>query len=340
MSQFVIVARRSGLVESWHRLHVAVTDADGRVVAAAGDPHLATFWRSSAKPFQALPLAQDGVLERFGLDDRALALACASHSSEPAHAELAAAMLAASGSSEAELACGPHVPLSPAVAAAATRGELALGPRHSNCSGKHAGMLALARAHGWPAAGYERRGHPVQERILREVLRWTGLPPEAVRFGVDGCTAVSFHLPLAAMATAYARLAASAEPAARRVVQAMVAHPELVAGTGRACTDLMRAGGGRLVAKIGADGVYGAAILPQGLGIAIKVESGVMAVVPAALVAVLEQLDVRWGLGLAPLLAEASVRRHGTAPIHDTRGHAVGEVGADGALRFPAPVCT
>jgi len=277
------------------------------------------------------------VLERFGLDNRALALACASHSSEPAHVALAAAMLAAAGCTEAQLACGPHVPFSPPVAAAATRGEVTLGPCHSNCSGKHAGMLALARAHGWPAEGYERQGHPVQERILREVLRWTGLPPEGVRFGVDGCTAVSFHLPLAAMATAYARLASSAEPAARRVVQAMVAHPDLVAGTGRACTDLLRAGAGRLVAKIGADGVYGAAILPQGLGIAVKVESGVMAVVPAALVAVLERLDARWGLGLAALLADPSVRRHGSAPITDTRGHEVGTVGAEGALRFPAP---
>ena len=183
MSAFRIEATRGELVESVHQVSVAVTDAHGALVAEAGDPALVTYWRSAAKPFQALPLLQDGAAAAFDLSDEELALACASHSSEPMHLALTDRFLARIGASESDLACGPHTPLGAEVAEAAARSGVPITPRWSNCSGKHAGMLALALHHGWPTKGYERLGHPVQERIVAEVARWTGVPASGIGYG-------------------------------------------------------------------------------------------------------------------------------------------------------------
>ncbi|HEX9164792.1 MAG TPA: asparaginase, partial [Gemmatimonadales bacterium] len=158
MSEFRVEVTRGGLVESIHRVSVAVADADGHLLASAGDPGLITYWRSAAKPFQAIPLVEDGVLERFGLGSEELALACASHSSEVVHLAVAERFLARIGCAEDDLACGPHPPLGSAVAREVADRRTPLTPRWSNCSGKHAGMLALARAHGWPTGGYEQAG--------------------------------------------------------------------------------------------------------------------------------------------------------------------------------------
>ncbi|HXE58491.1 MAG TPA: asparaginase [Gemmatimonadales bacterium] len=333
MSPLEVEVVRGSVVESVHRVSVAVVHADGRVLAA-GHPELTTFWRSAAKPFQALPLVADGAAERFGLDDRELALACASHSSEPVHLELVDGFLAKIGCTERDLACGPHPPLSAAVAAAVARGGVALTPRWSNCSGKHAGMLALARHHGWPLAGYERAGHPVQERILDEIVRWTGVPRQDIGLGVDGCAAVCFALPLTAMARAYARLAGSAEPGARRIRGAMAAHPELVAGSGRPCTALAAALPGRLIAKVGAEGVYGAAFLGAGIGVALKVEDGSGRAAGPALVHVLQQVADRMIPDLAGAGVAGVVSEHAEPPIRNTRGAVTGWLRARGTLRF------
>ncbi|HET9450336.1 MAG TPA: asparaginase, partial [Aggregicoccus sp.] len=331
MSQpLVIESTRSGHVESVHRVHVAVVDAGGAPVAHAGEAGLLTFWRSASKAFQALPLVQDGAADAYGYGPQELALACASHSSEPVHRALALKMLAAAGNTEAQLACGPHPPLSQAVAEAALREGLTPTPHWSNCSGKHAGMLALARHRGWPLEGYERRGHPLQERILDEVARWSGTPREDILQVVDGCTAVNFGLPLRAMATAFARLATSAEPAALRLCHAMRLHPELVAGTGRLCTELMALARGSVLAKVGAEGIYCAAVVPLGLGIALKVEDGDGRCSPPALLLVLRELMARSGgrfaLDLAPLA------HHAEPPLRTTRGEQVGSLRARGHL--------
>jgi L-asparaginase II len=322
---------RGELVESVHRVSAAVVDVEGRLVAAAGDPDLVTFWRSAAKPFQAMPVVADGAADRFCFGADALALACASHSSEPVHVALAGRMLDAIGCGDDALACGPHVPLSPAVAARVARGELRQTPRWSNCSGKHAAMLALCLHHGWPLAGYTAAAHPLQQRILGEVARWSGVPQEQIGLGVDGCTTACFALPLRAMALAYARFGAREEPAAARLRDAMTAHPHLVAGEGRLCTDLMAAAGGRVVAKLGADGIYSAALPGAGLGVAIKVEDGDMRAVPIALVAVLRALAASVP-GLAPVLDAPTVARHAALPLADTRGGITGYLRARGAL--------
>jgi len=331
--QFRVEATRGSLVESVHAVSAAVTDAGGRLLASAGDPELVTFWRSAAKPFQAMPMVADGAADKFGFGPDAIALACASHSSEPEQVALAGRMLAAIGAAEDELACGPHPPLSSAVGTRVVREGITMTPVWSNCSGKHTGMLALARHHGWPTAGYEAAGHPVQERILDEVARWTGQPKEAIELGVDGCTTVCFGLPLGAMALAYARLGVSEEPAAVRVREAMLAYPHLVGGTGRLCTDLTRETDRRVLAKIGAEGVYSAAWPALGLGIALKVMDGDMRSAPVALLGVLKRLAARHGADLAL----ESLARHAEPAIRNTRREVTGVLRAAGELRFHDP---
>lgn len=328
---------RGSITESVHRVSCAVVDANGTLLASAGDPGLRTFWRSAAKPFQALPAVQGGAVDHYRFDARHLALACASHSSEPGHVDVAREMLALVGRTEADLACGPHVPLSPDVAARAARGEVALSPVWSNCSGKHAAMLGAAGHHGWPTTGYERAEHPLQQLILREVARWSDVAAADIGLGVDGCTTVCFALPLRGMATAYARLASSDDPAAARIRAAMLAHPWLVAGTARACTDLMGSVPGRLLAKIGADGIYSAGLVQSGIGIALKVEDGDMRVAPAALLAVLAAVTRRWEPDLEAPLAVAALARHAAPEVINTRGQLVGQARPAGQLRFEAP---
>ncbi|HEX6991858.1 MAG TPA: asparaginase [Gemmatimonadales bacterium] len=331
MNELLVEATRGGAVESVHPVSVAVTDADGRILADSRQPALVSFWRSAAKPFQAMPLVEDGAADHFQFGDEELALACASHSSEPAHLAVVDRMLERIGLTEDALACGPHEPLDPRVARDVIRQGTRLTPRWSNCSGKHAGMLAVALHHGWPTSGYEKRGHPLQERIERTVAAWTGVAPGELLHAVDGCTVVCFGLPLTGMATAYARFGARREPAAVRLRQAMMAHPDLIAGTGRYCTELMSAFPGQIVAKVGAEGVYSAALPAQGVGITLKVEDGDSRAAPVALHAVLCQLLPVLGVDVAPL---AALAERGTVPTRNTRGEVTGDLRAAGALRF------
>jgi L-asparaginase II len=329
-----VESTRGDIVESVHRVSVAVVDGDGRLVAGAGDPDLVTFWRSAAKPFQALPLVADGAADRFGFGSEELALAVASHSSEPVHLEIASAMLRRIGLDESALACGPHPPLSPALADQVLRQGITMTPRWSNCSGKHAGMLALAAVHDWAVAGYASRGHPVQQRILAEVERWTDVPAGQMVQGVDGCTAVAFGLPLRAMALAYARFGVSEETAGKRLREAMVRHPDLIAGQGRLETDLGRAVPGQAIAKVGAEGIFCATLPAAGLGIALKVEDGDMRSSAPALLAVFRALGGRGALGFDPAALPETVGRHAELPIINTRGMTTGMLRARGKMRF------
>jgi L-asparaginase II len=326
---------RGGVVEAWHDVHVAVADTTGRVVAAAGDPQLVSFWRSAAKPFQAVPLVEDGVVERFGVSTEELALACASHSSEPRQVNRVREFLAKIGCSERDLLCGPHPPLSDRVARDYQTRGVHLTAVYSNCSGKHAGMLALARHHGWPTDSYTRPDHPVQQRCLAEVSRWTDVPVAEIKTAVDGCGVVCFAVPLRNMAGAYARLSIadfglrSADsknaPPIRNpqsaIVQSMLHHPELIAGEGRPCTEIMRAHPGRVIAKVGAEGVYCALLTREGLGVALKVADGHGLASALAMAAVLE------GLGLRPRPASLGPRAN-----VNTRGETVGELRVNGGL--------
>jgi L-asparaginase II len=294
-SDNVVEVMRGAVVESVHRVSAAVVDADGQLRASVGDPDFFAFLRSAAKPLQALPLVEDGAVTRFGLTTEELALACGSHSGTPRHVALAEGMLGKLGLDGSALACGAHPPV--CTAAARDLAEARREPQrlHNNCSGKHAGMMALARVRGWDPAGYERMEHPVQGRMLAEIARWSGLPQEAIALGTDGCGVVCFGMPLRSMALAYARMAAAAragDSGPSAIVEAMTTHPELVAGEGRICTELMRRSGGRIFAKIGAEGVYCVGVPGAELGIAVKVEDGNTRAVAPAILSVLRELDL------------------------------------------------
>ena len=314
---------RGNAIESRHVIHVAVIGADGELRCAAGDPEYLTFARSAVKAVQALPLLEDGVVEAFGFTEEELALCCASHSGEPRHVQLAASMLRKIGAGEEALACGPHAPFNDDAAAALRAQGTEPGRLHNNCSGKHAGMLALARHHGWPLAGYHEPEHPVQQRMLLEMAKWTGTEPSAIATGVDGCGVVTFGLPLSGLARMFAALARDTRRnngAPARVVGAMLRHPGLVAGAGRMCTALMEVSAGRIFAKVGAEGVYCAGVPGAELGVALKVQDGSLRAAEPALLAVLHQLGV---LSAAEL---EELRRWSAPEIRNTRRERVGHI--------------
>jgi L-asparaginase II len=314
---------RGGRVESVHEVAVAV--ADGVSLACAGSADAPVFVRSAIKPFQALPLVADGVADRFGLTDPELAVCCASHSGEPEHVAAALSILTRAGLGPDDLACGPHPPFAVASARALEAAGMAPGRVHNNCSGKHAGMLALARAHGWTTAGYHERGHPVQDRIAAELARWTGVPAVDMPTAVDGCGVVTFALSPAALATACARLATAAaagEAAPARIVRGMARHPLMVGGSGRLCSRLIEVTEGRVLVKVGAEGVYAAVVLDRGLGIGLKVRDGARRAAEVALLAVLAEREAVSERELDEL------SRWAFPEVRNTRDEPVGEVRA------------
>lgn len=332
MSNLMVVATRGALVESVHRVSAAVVTADGRIVGQAGDPSMVTYWRSAAKPFQVLPLVTDGGVERFGIDTAMLALACGSHNAESIHREVGARWLAAIGATEADLACGGHPSLWPALADAMVHNDVVATPLWSNCSGKHAALIALARLRGWSISGYEERSHPVQQRVEESIARWSGLRPDQLRWGVDGCTAAAVALPLDAMARAYASLGVSADAAGRTVRDAMVAEPYMIGGAERLDTILMQVWPGQVVVKIGAEGVYSAALPTLGLGLSLKVHDGDMKAAALAVVAAMESVAARFGRGQVwPLDALTPWR---TPAIRNTRGATTGQFEVRGGIEW------
>lgn len=318
-----VVVTRGKAVESRHRVLAAVVDRSGRLVASAGDPDQVTFWRSCAKPFQVMSLLESGGFDQLPWEVDELALACASHGGEPEHVAVAESMLQDLGREEGDLVCGPHEPLSARGARIARESGIRITRLHNNCSGKHAAMLALAHTQGWPMDGYERPDHPVQLAAARQVARWTGVPEERLERATDGCGVVVFGLPLRQMATAYARLAdshGSRAEVAHRILEAIRARPHLFGGTDRFDTVLLEESGGRIVAKVGAEGVHSVALLDAGLGLAVKAEDGATR---AQLPAVLRALQLLGALpdSLPSRLADMLVR-----PVRNTRGEVVGSV--------------
>ena len=287
----VVEVRRSGVVEAVHRVH-AVAVRGGEVVAGAGDTGHACFMRSSSKPLQALPL----VRSRDDLPDDELAIACASHRDTPEQIAAVRGLLARAEATEDDLELGPQEGRPP---------ELI----HNNCSGNHAGMLALCRARDWPTRGYHLSEHPVQRACLDAHLEAAELEPDEIPTGSDGCGIVTFALTLERMAHAFSRL--ESLPAGARVAAAMRARPDLVGGPDGADYHLMREAPGWL-AKGGAEGLLCAAG-PDGTGVAIKTEDGASRPHAPALATFLERL----GVGLPDLAAR---------PVLNTCGDLVGEI--------------
>ena len=273
---------RGGLVESIHFGAVAVVAPGGALVALAGDPTLPIVTRSTIKPFQALPLVLAGGIDRFGLDDADLALICSSHGGTPAHVARARSLLGRGGFEIEALGCGVHRPMDANTARRLDESGEPPGPLHNNCSGKHAGMLLACAALDLPAADYLAPEHPLQRRIEAELAACCGLVP-GLRHAVDGCSAPTFELPLAALARGWAAVAGPSEAgldpararALDRLARAMGAAPEMVAGPGRFTTALARATCGRVLGKEGAEALYAIAIRgPHPLGAAFKIVDG------------------------------------------------------------------
>lgn len=319
----VVEVTRGPLVESRHVVHVAVAEAGRGTIRSAGDPAWVSFVRSAIKMFQALPLVEDGVVPRLGLTPAELALCTASHNAEPVHVATARSILAKAGVSEDHLACGPHPPMLEAAADTLRAAGDAPGRIHNNCSGKHAGMLALAHHHGWALEGYHRLEHPVQQRVLSTLAAWSDMAPADIGIGVDGCGLPTFALPLDRVALACARFAAAGDGApASTISRAMMTQPELVAGQHRLCTALMAAVPGRLFAKVGAEGYYCAGLPARRLGIAIKAEDGARRAAEVALLAVLR------ALGAISQAEHDTLREYARPAVTNTRGEVVGEIRA------------
>ncbi|GAW29984.1 MULTISPECIES: asparaginase [unclassified Carboxydocella] len=293
MNKVEILAQvlRNGLEESVHTGHIVVTDHNGTILAAVGNPDYKTFWRSAAKPIQALAVIEAGAVQTFDLEPAEIALLCASHNAEPEHIRVAQQLAAKIQADVTELHCGLHYPTHrPTAQEMRQRGEQPQ-PWHSNCSGKHLGMLALARCKGWDTQGYWLPEHPVQQEMLNMVSNYTDQAVTDIGLGVDGCGVPVFHLPLKSMAMAYARLVSSQRTyVADTVVRAMISSPYYVAGSDRICTDLMQVTRGRLLAKSGYEGVYCVGLVDQGQGLALKIADGNPRALGPILIEALQQL--------------------------------------------------
>ena len=287
MNPILVEVMRGGFVESQHAGALAVIDADGAVLAQVGDINRPVFPRSAVKVLQALPLIASGAADQLGLSDAELALACASHNGEPLHVQTAAGMLAKAGLDLSALECGSHWPAYDR----ATRALAAAGEEpnalHNNCSGKHAGFACVACAmHGGKTdlrgffSGYVQPGHAVMREVTAALQAATGIDLSSAPRGTDGCAIPTYAIPLRQLALAFARVAtghglsADHARAARRLRQAVAREPFMVGGSGRFDTRVMQRLGERAFVKVGAEGVYCAALPERGLGVAIKMDDG------------------------------------------------------------------
>lgn len=332
----LVEVTRAGLTESRHRGHVVAVEPDGTIVAQLGARETVTYLRSSAKPHQAIPLITSGAADRFNFDPREIALASASHSGEPIHTEVAASILKKIGLGPETLKCGAHEPFSAEVTRELREKGEAPNVLQNNCSGKHAGMLALALHLGAPIETYDDPSNPVQQEIGNVISEFSDIPIEDIAVGTDGCGVPVFGVTVKAMALMYARLVSTpvefgetTRAACARIVSAMSTYPELIGGTkDRLDTEIMRAAKGRLVSKVGAEGVYTCGILPceawpRGLGLALKIEDGDdHRARPTVVIESLRQLGI-----LADESLEA-VSRYAFFPVRNRRGDVVGEVTA------------
>ncbi|MCL2446714.1 MAG: asparaginase [Oscillospiraceae bacterium] len=273
---------RGAIVDLQHHGHVAVCDSSGRLLWQHGNAQRVTFARSSTKPMQAIAVQQTGALQCFGIKQAELAIMCASHGGEDMHTQAVRSIITRAGLDETHLQCGTHRPFSPHVE------YEKLTPLQNNCSGKHAGMLLAALAMNEPLDSYLDPAHPHQQRITRVIAQLCDYPAEKIIMGLDGCGAPVHALPLVNFAQGYARLPAAAPD----IVQAMIARPDMLCRPGGFTTELQRRFGDRLVCKIGASAYFAIGLLDGSMGIAVKIESGCMAVLPPVVLAILQRMGV------------------------------------------------
>jgi L-asparaginase len=276
---------REGIIESTHRVQAVVSDSRGRVLSVAGNPETATFVRSALKPFQAIAVTSTGTMERYGLSDRDLAIICSSHQGTVEQARQAFNVLWRCDVEPTALQCPTP--------------EGKRSPLEYNCSGKHAGMLAVCRQRNFPLSSYLQRNHPVQRLILAKVAELLRIAPEEIIYAHDDCGAPTYFLQLAQIATLYAQLGSGDSLDMERIIRAMTHHPTMVAGDGQFDTELMRLSEGELVSKAGAEGIQCVARVGEDLGLAIKVTDGAKRAKYAIAIHLLKQMG--W---ITPTVAE------------------------------------
>ena len=327
---------RGETVESVHRGHLLIIDGEDNEIVQIGDADTVAFIRSSAKAFQLIPCLLSGAAEKFGFIESEIALACASHSGEKIHVETAAKMLQKIGLNESDLRCGTHTPFDEKRAEEMIRAGEKPTQLHNNCSGKHSAMLAFAKHIGADIKNYDLIDNPIQQAILETVAQFTETPKDEIPTAIDGCCAPNFALSVRAMAKSFLKLVFPPEDfddelreACRRIVTAKMNYPELVGGTDRLDTLLMNAARGKIISKIGAEGVWLCGVLPnqtykKGLGIAMKIEDGDDKRARAVIsVEVLRQLGI---------FETETLQQISPLPIKNRRGETVGRVEASFTL--------
>ena len=330
---------RGGLVESFHSGSIAVVGANGNLLAFAGDPNFLTCVHSAAKPFQAIPLLDNGGAEEFDLQPEEIAIICASHGGEPVHVATAAALLRKGDFDEEDLLCGAHAPFDEKAAAELRSSGEAPSPLHNNCSGKHAGMLLATQVMDLPSAGYSSPDHPLQRAIHEAIASYADLQTSDVPFGIDGCGVPAFYLSLYRTAFAFARLMLGEDETSARVVESMTRCPYHVAGAWSITTPLLQAFSGEVVAKEGAEGFYAMGIASSlterldvvddaPVGVAIKIADG--SVTRGRNPVILKVLEL---LGV-DVASHRELSPYREWPIRNLAGAVVGEVRAEFELEF------
>ncbi|BBK29596.1 asparaginase [Stella humosa] len=330
LNPVLVEVTRGTVVESRHRGSIAVVDAAGRVLHQAGDVAQAVYPRSAIKPLQALLLVESGAADRFGLGDKELALACASHRGESVHTEAVAAWLGRVGLSPGDLECGAHLPYDPKTMEALLRADGQATTLHNNCSGKHSGFVTTALHMGLPLKGYIRPEHPLQQKLYQTIEEMGGESLADTGRGADGCGIPVFGVPLRALARAFARLddttglAPERAAAAARILKAMAAEPVMVSGHGNFVTRVMEVAGDTVRLKSGAEGVYCALLVGRGIGITVKIDDGTGRAAEVAMAAALQRL------GAFSPAQEAALSAFLEVPIRNVAGRDVGVVRSAG----------
>jgi len=336
MTEILAKVIRGETLESVHRGTLIVIDGDGKTIAEVGDASGVTFWRSAAKALQAIPLITSGAADAFGFTEKEIALACASHSGESFHTKLALEILEKLGLSEADLRCGAHSSFHKETSDAMKKAGESPTQLNNNCSGKHAGMLAFAKYSGADIETYLSPENPVQQAILETVSLFTEIPENEIKIGIDGCSAPNFAVPISAMARAFAKLIKppkdfdeKLKDACKRIVSSKLRFPEYVGGSVRLDTKIMQALPGKIICKVGAEGVWSAGVLPcekweKGLAVALKIEDGNdNRARPVVVIELLRQL------GMMDEKAEEILGEFSPMEIKNHLGMLVGKVVAD-----------
>jgi len=299
MSEVLVKIYRGNLVENIYRGDITIVDRKGRLIFSVGDSKKITYWRSAAKPIQVLPVIYSGAADKYGLTEKEIVIMTSSHSGQEKHIKLIYSILSKIGLNEGDLLCGAYPAFYKSTAESLPQNKVNVKSIYNPCSGKHIAQLTLCQYYGWGINDYYKLKHPVQQMILNVVAKMTEYPKERIYLGIDGCGVPVFGLPIKNMSYAYERMVnweildSEYQQASKRIVMSMTKYPEIVGGTGRFDTDLIRVSEGKLLAKSGADGVFCIGVRNEnGMGITIKMESGNMKLLPLVVVQILYQLKI------------------------------------------------